>query len=107
MKSIQASSMINTNVVPPSASISLKPPPRHHSFDEDDFSMKPVVKKANTAPIKATVYSVADLQIATNSFSIDNLVGEGSLGRVYRAQFSDGKVCLFCRNSLKCYSWKS
>lgn len=92
MKSIQASSMINTNVVPPSAPISLKPPPRHHSFDEDDFSAKPVVKKANTAPIKASVYSVADLQIATNSFSIDNLVGEGSLGRVYRAQFSDGKV---------------
>ncbi|KAJ0987453.1 hypothetical protein J5N97_005809 [Dioscorea zingiberensis] len=92
MKSIQASSFINTNVVPPSAPISLKPPPRHQSFDEDDLSMKPVVKNANMAPIKATVYSVADLQIATDSFSIDNLIGEGSLGRVYRAQFDDGKV---------------
>ncbi|CAN6470053.1 unnamed protein product [Victoria cruziana] len=30
--------------------------------------------------------------MATCSFSIDNLVGEGSIGRVYKAQFADGKV---------------
>ncbi|XP_008783430.2 protein STRUBBELIG-RECEPTOR FAMILY 7 isoform X2 [Phoenix dactylifera] len=94
MKSIQTSSTIDAATFPSSAPISLKPPPidRHKSFDEDDFSNKPVVKKANTAPIKATVYSVADLQMATDSFSIENLIGEGSFGRVYRAQFSDGKV---------------
>ncbi|XP_010937237.1 protein STRUBBELIG-RECEPTOR FAMILY 6 [Elaeis guineensis] len=94
MKSIQTSSTISTATLPSAAPISLKPPPidRHKSFDEDDFSNKPVVKKANTAPIKATVYSVADLQMATDSFSVENLIGEGSFGRVYRAQFSDGKV---------------
>ena len=43
--------------------------------------------------MKATVYSVADLQMATDSFSFDNLVGEGTFGRVYRAQFNGGKVC--------------
>nr|XP_010939841.1 protein STRUBBELIG-RECEPTOR FAMILY 6 isoform X1 [Elaeis guineensis] len=92
MISFQTSSTINIATVPSSAPISLKPPPRHKSLDEDDFSNKPVMKKANTEPIKATVYSVADLQMATNSFAIDNLIGEGTFGRVYRAQFSDGKV---------------
>lgn len=44
------------------------------------------------SPITATSYSVATLQTATNSFSQDNLVGEGSLGRVYRAEFPNGKL---------------
>ncbi|MQM07275.1 hypothetical protein Taro_040110 [Colocasia esculenta] len=95
MKSIQTSSMITQKTVEPSASISLKPPPidRHKSsFDDDDSTNKPLVRKANMAPINATVYSVADLQMATGSFNIENLIGEGSLGRVYRAQFNDGKV---------------
>ncbi|XP_072980055.1 protein STRUBBELIG-RECEPTOR FAMILY 6-like [Typha angustifolia] len=94
MKSIQTST-VETHALPPPAPISLKPPPkidRHKSFDEDDFTNKPVVKKTDTTPIKATVYSVADLQMATDSFSMDNLVGEGSFGRVYKAQFDDGKV---------------
>ncbi|XP_072973124.1 protein STRUBBELIG-RECEPTOR FAMILY 6-like isoform X1 [Typha angustifolia] len=95
MKPIQASAIIDMAALPPTAQISLKPPPvfdRHKSFDEDEFSNKPVVKKANTTPIRATLYSVADLQVATDSFSIDRLIGEGSFGRVYKAQFNDGKV---------------
>ncbi|MQM08506.1 hypothetical protein Taro_041372 [Colocasia esculenta] len=95
MKSIQTSSVITQKTVEPSASISLKPPliDRHKSsFDDDDSTNKPLVRKANMAPINATVYSVADLQMATGSFNIENLIGEGSLGRVYRAQFNDGRV---------------
>ncbi|KAM3699115.1 hypothetical protein ACB098_05G001000 [Castanea mollissima] len=95
MKSIQTSSTINTKAFDTTASINLRPPPidRHKSFDEDEFSKKPtVVKKANVAPINVTSYSVADLQMATGSFSVENLLGGGSLGRVYRAQFDDGKV---------------
>lgn len=77
------------------ASVGLKPPAkieRNKSFDDDEFSSKPVARKSNAKPIKAIVYSVADLQIATDSFSMDNLVGEGTFGRVYRSQFNDGKV---------------
>jgi len=94
MKSMQTSSAINTTAFPPAAPINLKPPPidRHKSYEEDGFSNKPVVKKNKSAPVKATAYSVADLQVATDSFSMDNLVGEGSIGRVYKAQFNDGKV---------------
>lgn len=82
-----------------SASITLKPPPidRNKSFDDNEFSKKPtIVKKTITPPTDVQSYSIADLQIATGSFSVDHLVGEGSFGRVYRAQFDDGKVFLSC-----------
>lgn len=35
---------------------------------------------------------MADLQLATNSFSEHKLLGEGSLGSVYKAEFLDGQV---------------
>lgn len=44
------------------------------------------------SPITATSYTVASLQTATNSFSQENLIAEGSLGRVYRGEFPNGKV---------------
>ncbi|KAL9405865.1 hypothetical protein Peur_002837 [Populus x canadensis] len=95
MKSMQTSSAVNTKMFDTSASINLRPPPidRHKSFDEEEFSPKPVVvKKPVTTPINVTSYSVADLQMATGSFSVDHLLGEGLFGRVYRAEFDDGKV---------------
>ncbi|CAI9755102.1 unnamed protein product [Fraxinus pennsylvanica] len=48
--------------------------------------------KRMMSPVTATSYTVAALQTATNSFSQENLVGEGSLGRVYRAEFPNGKI---------------
>jgi hypothetical protein len=42
--------------------------------------------------IAATTFSVADLQAATNSFAQENLIGEGSLSRVYRGDFPNGQV---------------
>ncbi|KAI4329011.1 hypothetical protein L6164_021318 [Bauhinia variegata] len=94
-KSVQTSSVVDTKTLDTSAAINLKPPPidRHKSFDEDEFLEKPIiVKKTVTAPANVKLYSIADLQIATGSFSVDQLLGEGSFGRVYRAQFDDGKV---------------
>lgn len=49
-------------------------------------------KPVNKSNIAATAFSVADLQAATNSFSQDTLIGEGALGRVYRAEFPNGQV---------------
>lgn len=77
--------------------MNLRPPPaeRHKSFDEDDSTpRKPIVTKkpAVVLPSNVEAYTVADLQTATNSFSVDNLLGEGTFGRVYRAQFDDRKV---------------
>ncbi|XP_020208173.1 protein STRUBBELIG-RECEPTOR FAMILY 2 [Cajanus cajan] len=41
---------------------------------------------------RTKVYTVAEVQLVTNSFHEDNLLGEGSLGPVYRAEFPDNKV---------------
>ncbi|CAH2036605.1 unnamed protein product [Thlaspi arvense] len=94
--SIQSSSSVETKKLDTSLSINLRPPPadRHKSFDDEDSTRKPVVvkKSAVVVPSNVRVYSVADLQIATGSFSVDNLLGEGTFGRVYRAEFDDGKV---------------
>jgi hypothetical protein len=96
MKPIEEATTIEVEPQPSPTKVNVKPPlkiERKQSFDDDDgFANKPVAKKVNVAPVNGKVYSVADLQIATDSFSMDNLVGEGSLGRVYKAQFSDGKV---------------
>ncbi|TYG48944.1 hypothetical protein ES288_D10G055700v1 [Gossypium darwinii] len=95
IKSVKSSSSFDSQALDTPISISLRPPPidRHKSFDDEEFSKKPVVvKKAVPAPTNVTSYSIADLQIATGSFSVENLLGEGSFGRVYRAQFADGKV---------------
>ncbi|KAF8369448.1 hypothetical protein HHK36_032533 [Tetracentron sinense] len=43
-------------------------------------------------PATAKQYTVAELQSATNRFSEDNLLGEGSLGSVYKAEFPDGQI---------------
>ncbi|KAK8600702.1 hypothetical protein V6N12_050553 [Hibiscus sabdariffa] len=42
--------------------------------------------------LKSKEYTVAELQLATNSFSEENLLGEGSLGPVYKAEFPDGRA---------------
>ncbi|KAI3737804.1 hypothetical protein L2E82_27816 [Cichorium intybus] len=94
-KAVQDSAMVNTKTFEMPPVINLKPPPITHtkSFDDNDSTSKPTVpKKVHVAPPDATSYSIADLQIATDSFSPDNLIGEGSIGRVFRAQFEDGKV---------------
>ncbi|CAG7877590.1 hypothetical protein BRARA_E02688 [Brassica rapa] len=96
-KSMQTPSVVETKKLDTSLSMNLRPPPseRHKSFDEEDSTpIKPIVAKkhAVVVPSNVNVYTVADLQIATNSFSVDNLLGEGTFGRVYRAQFDDGKV---------------
>ncbi|XP_050383789.1 protein STRUBBELIG-RECEPTOR FAMILY 7 [Argentina anserina] len=95
MKSVQTSATVDLKTFDAPATINLRPPPvdRHKSFDDEEFSKKPiVVKKTVAAPINVTSYSIADLQMATESFSVENLLGEGSFGRVYRAEFDDGKV---------------
>ncbi|KAF0921404.1 hypothetical protein E2562_006972 [Oryza meyeriana var. granulata] len=92
------------NIISPTAkeglqktvSMNLKPPSKinlHKSFDESDPTNKVVMaKNIDLSSIRATAYTVADLQMATESFSADNLIGEGSFGRVYRAEISDHKI---------------
>ncbi|XP_044499367.1 protein STRUBBELIG-RECEPTOR FAMILY 2 [Mangifera indica] len=43
-------------------------------------------------PPIAKLYTVAELQSATNNFSEEKLLGQGSLGYVYKAEFPDGQT---------------
>ncbi|XP_008803525.1 protein STRUBBELIG-RECEPTOR FAMILY 8-like [Phoenix dactylifera] len=70
---------------------SLKPLPPEKMMVEKVYGKNGSGKRPKV-PITASSHTVASLQLATNSFSQDSLVGEGSLGRVYRAEFSNGKV---------------
>ncbi|KAK6265020.1 hypothetical protein SCA6_020454 [Theobroma cacao] len=72
------------------AVIDLKPPPAE-KLTADKMSKNGSLKRMKS-PITATSYTVASLQTATNSFSQEYLIGEGSLGRVYRAEFPNGKT---------------
>ncbi|XP_071922470.1 protein STRUBBELIG-RECEPTOR FAMILY 8 isoform X4 [Coffea arabica] len=71
--------------------VDLKPPPAEKVMVEKIPGRNGSMKRAKS-PITATSYTVATLQTATNSFTQENLIGEGSLGRVYRAEFPNAKI---------------
>ncbi|KAF8391590.1 hypothetical protein HHK36_023896 [Tetracentron sinense] len=94
--SVGADKVVNTEIqeqrVKSMATISdLKPPPSEKLIGERVHGKNGSGKRVKS-PITATSYTVASLQPATNSFSQDCLIGEGSLGRVYRAEFPNGKI---------------
>ncbi|WJX22860.1 Protein STRUBBELIG-REPTOR FAMILY 8 [Trifolium repens] len=70
----------------------LKPRPPAENVTMDRMAIKSGSVKQMRSPITSTSYTVATLQSATNSFSQEFIIGEGSLGRVYRAEFPNGKV---------------
>lgn len=71
-----SSPMITPSRLPAVRTRTLKLPRRHKS-------------KMGAVP---RVYTIAELQIATNSFGEEHFIGEGSLGSVYKAHFPDGTV---------------
>ncbi|KAJ7533267.1 hypothetical protein O6H91_13G040000 [Diphasiastrum complanatum] len=71
----------------------LKPPPFEKSKLQGERSpVKSGSNKSIKISMAATTFSVADLQVATSSFGQENLIGEGSLGRVYRGELQTGKL---------------
>lgn len=66
-------------------------PPINHTRTEKTSKRKSFSKKFRV-PTRTKLYTLAELQSATNSFSEENLLGEGSLGSVYKAEFPDGQV---------------
>jgi hypothetical protein len=80
-------------ISPAPLEITLKPPPYERNKSTGDKGFGSIFASKRTKnPISATEYSIADLQMATNSFSQDNLIAEGALGRIYRAEFPNGKI---------------
>lgn len=75
-----------------SSSIGQKQPPsdRLKSFNDNEFTNHLNVKRSSS--IRVMTHSLADLQTATSNFAAGRFLGEGSIGRVYRAKYGDGKV---------------
>ncbi|KAK7254993.1 hypothetical protein RIF29_28392 [Crotalaria pallida] len=60
------------------------------SFTDNEFANRLNSKRSTS--VRATPFSLAELQTATGNFASGRLLGEGSIGRVYRAKYADGKV---------------
>nr|GMD39750.1 protein STRUBBELIG-RECEPTOR FAMILY 2 [Ipomoea batatas] len=58
------------------------------------MSTRTSFSKKSKVPICAKHYTIAELESATGGFSQGNLIGNGSLGSIYRAQFPDGQMCI-------------
>ncbi|KAK4759720.1 hypothetical protein SAY87_022851 [Trapa incisa] len=71
--------------------IDLRPPPVEKIAEERLQGSNGSMKQAKS-PITATSYTVAALQTVTDSFSQDSLMGEGSIGSVYKGEFPNGKT---------------
>lgn len=70
------------------------PPTSNHlkSFNDKEFANPLSVKRSSS--VNLAYYPLADLQNATGNFASSRLLGEGSIGRVYRAKYPDGRVSL-------------
>jgi len=62
----------------------------NHNNTEEPFRKS--FNKRGRSTGKTKIYTVAELESATNCFTEANILGEGSLGPVYRAKFPDDKV---------------
>nr|GFA08948.1 protein STRUBBELIG-receptor family 8 [Tanacetum cinerariifolium] len=71
--------MQEQRVIPTASIVDLKLPPTENSTFERGKSGS---TKRVKSPITTSSYTVATLQTTTNSFSQDNIIGEGSLGRI-------------------------
>ncbi|CAN6444911.1 unnamed protein product [Victoria cruziana] len=94
-KAMEPSSSIHVKSLHMSPSLGLKPPPsdRYKSFNESDFLNKTDSRIIRVpGPISATKYSLAEIQMAAGNFARDHLLGQGTLGRVFKAKYVDGKV---------------
>ncbi|KAL9247206.1 hypothetical protein vseg_020662 [Gypsophila vaccaria] len=83
---------VDVKALQSSGPIGLKP-----SLSSRLKSLKGTEAANNTTPRRkvsfdVTPFTLADLLAATNSFAMGRLLGEGSIGRVYKAKFDDGKV---------------
>lgn len=85
-----------------SLSMGFMPTPLDHtkSFDDGEFVNHMSIKRSSS--IRMTCYSWADLETATGNFATGRLLGEGTIGRVYRAKYADGKVFLLAYVILWC-----
>ncbi|KAH7515224.1 hypothetical protein FEM48_Zijuj10G0004300 [Ziziphus jujuba var. spinosa] len=84
-KSVEPSASIDIVSLQNLPSVSLK-----QSFSDNEFANR--INSRRSTSVRAVAYALSDLQNATANFAAGRLVGQGSVGRVYRAKYADGKV---------------
>lgn len=91
-KSMESSASIDVKALEKSPSIGFRSPLHDHmeSLKDNEFANRLNARRSTS--FRATTYNLADLQSATGNFATGRLIGEGSIGRVYRAKYADGKV---------------
>ncbi|CAI0379977.1 unnamed protein product [Linum tenue] len=52
------------------------------------------IKKIGKGNISAKIFSFRELTVATQNFTLENLIGEGGFGRVYKGQLEDKDVAV-------------
>jgi interleukin-1 receptor-associated kinase 1 len=92
---VSSSELDNVPLLPPANVASLLGPmrfpfPCHNNVVEE--SSRRSFSKRGRSTGRTKIYTIGELQLATNYFNEGNLLGEGSLGPVYKAKFPDGKV---------------
>ncbi|CDP11356.1 unnamed protein product [Coffea canephora] len=55
------------------------------------MALKPTDGIAEISMAESLQYSLTEIQIATNNFSVDNKIGEGGFGRVYKGVLGNGQ----------------
>ena len=93
-ESLNSSGPIDIKTFQKAASMGYKPPPSNFSQSINDNQFASCLNPGRNTSVRAVAFSLTDLQTATGNFAPGRLIGEGSLGRVYRAKYPDGKVCL-------------
>ncbi|KAJ6732652.1 PROTEIN STRUBBELIG-RECEPTOR FAMILY 5 [Salix koriyanagi] len=73
-------------------SMGYKPPPSDftESISDNEFAIR--LNAGRNTSVRSMAFSLTDLLTATGNFAPGRLIGEGSLGPVYRAKYPDGKV---------------
>ncbi|XP_066394796.1 protein STRUBBELIG-RECEPTOR FAMILY 5-like isoform X2 [Miscanthus floridulus] len=85
---------INMKPLEHSSSISSRTPSAmpSKSISDNEFENKLNYSRRTTDPINLVTYSSSDLQAATGSFHSSRLLGQGTIGGVYKAKYADGRV---------------
>ena len=88
------SSAVSMKPLELSSSLSSRTPsavPRK-SISDNEFENKLNHSRRSTDPINLVTYSSSDLQAATGNFHSSRLLGQGTIGGVYKAKYTDGTV---------------
>ncbi|KAF9668413.1 hypothetical protein SADUNF_Sadunf14G0000900 [Salix dunnii] len=91
-ESLSSSGPIDIKTLQKYPSMGCKPPPSNFSQSINDKQFASCLNPGRKTSVRAVAFPLTDLQTATGNFALGRLICEGSLGRVYRAKYPDGKV---------------